>query len=183
MATENIPNVRGVAQSLKKQSPSHPHHEQWVSYARSCVKGGLDYINAQLSSNLKPAMEVFKCCRLFSLHKVREITHTCSTLDESLSCILFYDDDECARLKDELPTYLARVADLDREFDPVEWWKINASTLPHWSMAAQKVILVQPSLAAAERVFSLLKASFGDQQDCSLKDFVESSLMLQYNKH
>ena len=82
----------------------------------------------------------------------------------------------------KLPTYLARDADLDKEFDPVKWWKNKASTLPHWSTVAWKVILVQPTLVIAERVFSLLKGSFGDQQDSSLKDYIESSLMLQYYK-
>ena len=31
--------------------------------------------------------------------------------------------------------------------------------------------------------FLLLKSSFGDQEDHSLKDYIEESLMLQYNKH
>ena len=46
----------------------------------------------------------------------------------------------------------------------------------------RKIILIQPSSAAAERVFSLLKASFNERQDGSLQDYIESSLMLQYNK-
>ena len=96
--------------------------------------------------------------------------------------IRFFDDTERAGLKDELPTYLSKVHDLDNAYDPLEWWKTNASALPCWSLAAQKIVLVQPSSAAAERFFSLLKSSFGDQQDKSLKDYVESSLMLQYNK-
>ena len=45
------------------------------------------------------------------------------------------------------------------------------------------VLLMQPSSAAAERVFSLLKNSFGEQQDNSLQDYIECSMMLQYNKH
>ena len=66
-------------------------------------------------------------------------------------------------------------------YNTLEWWKINTSVLPHWSQVAKKVFLVQPSSAAAERVFTLLKSSFNEQQDNSLKDYVESSLMLQYN--
>ena len=49
--------------------------------------------------------------------------------------------------------------------------------------AAKKVFLLQPSSAAAERVFSVLKNSFGEQQIHSLQDYIESSVMLQYNKH
>ena len=53
--------------------------------------------------------------------------------------------------------------------------------LPNWASAARKVLLVQPSSAASERVFSLLKASFQEQQDGTLQDYLEASLMLQYN--
>ena len=35
-----------------------------------------------------------------------------------------------------------------------------------------KMLLVQPFSAAAERVFSLLKASFGPQQDTTLNDYI-----------
>ena len=53
------------------------------------------------------------------------------------------------------------------------------TTLPNWSAAAKKMILIQPSPAAAEQVFSLLKASFGEQQDMALQDYIEASHMLQ----
>ena len=182
IAVENIPNVRGVANMLTRQPPQHPHHEQWVTYARACVKSGLEYFDAQFSTNLKAALEVFKCCRLFSPHKIREMNPTALSLDQDLASIPFFNNTERAGLKDELPTYLSKVADLDDGYDPLEWWKSNASALPCWSRAAKNILLVQPSSAAAERVFSLLKSSFGDQQDNSLKDYVESSLMLQYNK-
>ena len=46
----------------------------------------------------------------------------------------------------------------------------------------KSLTIVQPSSAASERVFSLLKASFNEQQDSALQDCLESSLMLQYNK-
>ena len=42
-------------------------------------------------------------------------------------------------------------------------------------------MLIQPSLAAAEREFSLLANSFGANQDLALKHYIESSLMLHYN--
>ena len=42
------------------------------------------------------------------------------------------------------------------------------------------ILLVQPSSAAAERVFSLLQNSF-TQRQFSLEDYIETSIMLQYN--
>ena len=106
IAVENIPNVRGVANMLTRQPPQHPHHEQWVTYARACVKSGLEYFDAQFSTNLKAALEVFKCCRLFFPHKVREMNPTALSLDQDLASIPFFNNTERAGLKDELPTYL-----------------------------------------------------------------------------
>ena len=40
---------------------------------------------------------------------------------------------------------------------------------------------MQPSSAAAERAFSLLSAAFSDQQDSALADYLQASVMLQYN--
>ena len=48
--------------------------------------------------------------------------------------------------------------------------------------AFKLVLLVQPSLAAAERVFSLLQNSFSQRQSSSLEDYIETSLMLQHNR-
>ena len=44
----------------------------------------------------------------------------------------------------------------------------------------KKLLLVQLSSAAAERVFSILNSCFGDDQVSSLEDYVESAVMLRY---
>lgn len=61
------------------------------------------------------------------------------------------------------------------------WWEDGSPNLPSWSSAVLKVVLVQPSSAAAERVFSLLVTMFGDQQYDTLEDYVEAALMLRVN--
>ena len=43
-------------------------------------------------------------------------------------------------------------------------------------------LLMQPSSAAAERVFSLLNNSFKGSQARALEDYIETSIMLQYNR-
>ena len=53
----------------------------------------------------------------------------------------------------------------------------------HWAEAAKKALLVQPSSAASEWLFSLLNNTFGKRQNSSLEDYVESGIMLQYNYH
>ena len=41
-------------------------------------------------------------------------------------------------LKAELPTYIAKTADVFSDMDLLEWWKLNCSELPSWSTAAKK---------------------------------------------
>ena len=87
-------------------------------------------------------------------------------------------------LKAELPTYLAMATDVDTSIESLKWWKghSEAEGLTNWLSAAQKLFLVQPSSASAERVFSILKHSFGEQQQNSLEDYVEATVMSQFNK-
>ena len=59
-------------------------------------------------------------------------------------------------------------------------FKLTATCRQAWE--SKKLFLVQPSSAAAERVFSLLKNAFGEQQQSSLHDLVAATLMVQYNK-
>ena len=67
------------------------------------------------------------------------------------------------------------------ESDKVAWWSSNSETLPHWSAVVNKVLLVQPSSAAAERVFSVMEPLFNKQQDSALEETVEASVMLSFN--
>ncbi len=73
-----------------------------------------------------------------------------------------------ASLKSELATYLPKAEDTSSTIDVLDWWKNAEADIPTWASSAQKVLLVQPSSASAERPFSLLKNSFNEQQLSSL---------------
>ena len=64
------------------------------------------------------------------------------------------------------------------DINPVALWKSNAMELPKCDNAFRLVMLVQPSSAAAERVFSILQ-HFTAQQQSSLEDYLELPVMLQ----
>ena len=51
-----------------------------------------------------------------------------------------------------------------------------------WRKAAKIVFAIPPTSAASERVFSLLQAMFGKDQDASLSDLIQAALVLRYNK-
>ena len=95
-----------------------------------------------------------------------------------------------AGLKQELPQFLAATANApafdkgsvaDYSEGILAWWRTNGSLFPAWALAARVVFAISPNSASCERVFALLKNLFGDMQMRALADYVEASLMLNYN--
>jgi hypothetical protein len=65
----------------------------------------------------------------------------------------------------------------------LEWWQeADKTKFPTWAIAARIIFAFTPNSAASERVFSLLKAMFGDAQTQCLTDYIQAALMLAYNK-
>ena len=98
-----------------------------------------------------------------------------------------------AALKRELPAYLVATAGVvidhsegkeDHSFTEqvLKWWATNGSKFPAWAEAAQIIFAFTPNSAAAERVFSMLKSMFGDQQMETLADIIQTALMLRINE-
>ena len=65
----------------------------------------------------------------------------------------------------------------------VQWWATHAAALPNWSAGVKKILLLQPSSASVEQVFSLLQNAFSKHQEAVLKETVEKSVMLSYNNN
>ena len=61
------------------------------------------------------------------------------------------------------------------------WWRTNGGAFKHWALAARIVFANSPDSASCERVFSLLKLMFGDQQMSALGDAIRTALMLRHN--
>ena len=76
--------------------------------------------------------------------------------------------------------YLAASEDVSTQTDAIA--KLHETELPNWDNACRLILLVQPSSAASERVFSILNSSFSSQQESSLEDYIQLSIMLQYNR-
>ena len=58
---------------------------------------------------------------------------------------------------------------------------MNEQEIPNWAGLCKLILLVQPSSAAVERVFSLLQNSFSTRQYRSLEEYTAVSVKLQYN--
>ena len=175
--SSHYPNLQAIVREAF--ATNLPIQNQWILYAMMCVKPGIGYFNANLHDD--GIMKAFKAARLFSPHRVSEMQPSARDID-ILSVFPFFDSGCVVALQAELPTYLSLSADVSSDLDVLKWWKDHHEERPGWSSAALKAFLVQPSSAAAERVFSLLKNAFGEQQQSSLHDLVTATLMVQYNR-
>ena len=175
----NYSNLSAVASTLSAGDTDMEEH--LIAHATSCVQPGISYYFQQLATNMKGPLEAFKAARLLSPSKLSEMNPGVMAV-ESLGSFPFLSS-LIPALKDEFPQYIALAEDVDPSYDPLLFRKRHESNLPNWSKAARIVLLVQPSSAASERVFSLLRNSFGERQNSSLQDYIEASLMLQYNNH
>ena len=176
--SNHYPNTLAVIRSFR-QPPAI--EQQWYTYAVQCIEPSIQYFQVKFGNDSEKPLAVFKAARLFSPVRLHEIQPTALDLDQ-LKVLLFLDDSTVlSNLKVELPSYLAKASQVNSDFDILEWWKLHEAELPHWSSAVKKGLLLQPSSAASERVFSLLNNSFNDRQYNFLEDYIEASIMLQYN--
>ena len=178
--TAHFPNLRALSTKLSASNATLA--QQYEQYGHNCVQPGMQYFMTRFTQDLKESVDAFKAARLFVPRRIVEMQPDANSIDGLVAFPFLNDQDTLLLLKKELPDYIAKATDVSAEMDPLEWWSRQEENLPHWSAAVRKVVLVQPSSAAAERVFSLLKATFSDQQDSTLQDYLETSLMLQYNK-
>ena len=127
-------------------------------------------------------VRAFKAARLCCPIQVQALHPTAASVQE-LKQFSFITDAEVVQLVEELPNYLA-IADgeaIETEEGKVQWWATHAAALPNWSTAVKKILLVQPSSASPDRVFSLLQNAFSKQQEATLEETVKTSVMLGYN--
>ena len=138
------------------------------------------YFKSKFDHNLRPTPLAFKAAWYFSPSQVCKLRLTANDL--KLNAWHFFPKTWGNQsLKSELPLYFIAAEDASDQVDAVEWWKAHESDLPLWSNAFKLIILMQPSFAAEERVFLLLASSFAQQQELSLEDYIQFSVMLQYN--
>lgn len=156
----HTPNLQAVARKLAGGVAQV--QQQYLDYAQSCVQPGIDYLNTQLSSNF---LSAFKAARLFSAQN-NAVMQPDSGVIDSLSAFPFFDSPVIFHM-------WVRILDV----------LIGGSCIALYSHTGQLLpaSIVQPSSAASERAFSLLNSSFSQQQQHALQDYVQTSLMLQYN--
>lgn len=152
--TAHLPNLIAVSREI---SAGDPHTAQQM-YQRgiAAIQPGWDYFNQTILGTMFPQVEIFKAARLFNPHKVCQLRPIANDIDVVASIEFLNDPKLIRNLNTELPRYLTKADEIWEGVDPVHWWKTNEAELPHWCSAAKMVLLLQPSSAASERVFSIL---------------------------
>ena len=183
VAVAAVLNVEGVA---RRQAVGNlPVYNQLVAKAKACINPGLHFFQRKFSQEFYENVRAFRSARLCCTVQVQQLRPTAASVEE-LRRFRFLDNDAIIQgLTAELPRYLAVAdgADLQTEEEKLQWWSRNEANLPNWSSLVKKVLLVQPSSASAERVFSVMNNFFTNQQDAALEQTVETSVMLCYNQN
>ena len=179
ISTAFYPNTNTVIETLANWSATA--QQQLIQYAKPCVKPGYNYFESKFEGDLKPAVLLFKGACYFDPCKAVELKPTCCELDTLRTFPCLDEDTIIDSLKSKLPEYMAKAEDVAPSISRTDWWNHHMSELSNLSNACKLSLLFQPSSAAAERVFSLLQNSFKDQQYSSLEDYIEASIMMQYN--
>ena len=178
----HLPNIHAVATRLADANPALDV-QVLKAWAKARVQPGITWFLHKFNVQLLPMVQVFRYVRYFCPVQVQMLQPNAEAIEE-LRCLPFLDDAIITGLQGELAAYLAacdgcrEMSDLEK----VEWWQQNGGPLPHWASAVRRVLVLQVSSAAAERVFSLLKAAFSEQQQHALTDYLQASLMLRFNK-
>ena len=175
----NYSYLASVASNLSSGDTDMEEH--LIDHAKSCVQPEIYYYFQQLSTNMKGPLETFKDAQLFSLSKLNEMNQSVNAIDSL--CSFRFLSPFIPGLKEEFPQYIALTEDIDSSYDHLFFSNRHEANLPNWSKAVKSVLLVQPFSGASERIFSLLRNSFGERQNLSLQDYIEASLMLQYKNH
>ena len=171
--------------------------EQWQPLVTK-VKGGFTYLENRLTDNcdspyhLKVQHEATKLLRVFDPSLASDLVDA-NYVDALRAIDPLVEHDLIEKMKAELPFYLSACSSASlvvdhgdvKEFTTkvLKWWALaDKSKFPTWAVAARIVFSFTPNSAACERVFSLLKFMFGDQQWATLGDYIQSALMLNYNE-
>ena len=178
-AQHHYPNV--VAQSLSLGA-TPAEVAELRALAREGVQPGINYFLKKFNNDFYNVVRVFQAARMACPSAVQDLRPSPEDV-EQLCRLPFLDDDVTIRaLQKELSNYLPEADGVKIVHgEQMQLWKEHHVQLRHWSSAAKRLALVQPSSAVAERVFSLLSALFDDQQTAALEDYLEAAVMLAYN--
>ena len=167
------------------------------AYAMSIVGGGRAYFEGTLLVKRANQINRMKIARIFNVLHVVGSPVTSADV-EQLVVFKFVKNSmmgELPELVKEIPKYAALVNDikplderLDKKgkdtFSHEDFWYAaeQSKEIPTWCKFVRKMLCQTPNSCAPERVFSVLEDTFDSDQRRAFADYMQLSLMLQFNE-
>jgi len=170
--------------------------------AANMTSNAQQYLQDRFYTQRAGQLERLRCARIFNPLWAKGNLVTLASLD-CLVCFRFFSRPHpklapyILKMKNELAAYKAlidgipprserEVQDADGKtydtFDIREWWVSVREKLPGFFMVLRAVLTHAPNSAPPERLFSILNDSFGSDQTRARADYIEYSLMRQFNE-
>ena len=157
---------------------------------------GFDYLESRITGTCDAQ---YSCVQMYEVARVVRVfnpnfaaNHINPAFVDSMAAITpLQSYDMITKLKQELPLYVVAsqgaptidTSDVESfTIAILDWWRTNGKSFPTWALAARIAFGLSPNSAACERVFSLVKHMFGEQQMSVLADYIRAALMLKYNQ-
>ena len=152
----HFPNTHAAAVAIANEDTTQVNMAL-EQRAKACVQPAIQWFFQKFNVELFDTVLAFKAARVMCPVTVQWLRPTLATV-EALRIFPFLNSGAAINvLIRKLPQYVS-----------AQNVVIHAERLPCWSSAVKKMLLVQPSSAASERTFSVLSASFSDQQESAL---------------
>lgn len=168
--------------------------------AADMIGNALQYFNDRIMDKRAPQNERQRIARIFSPLWAKGNLVTLASV-ECLRAFRFVRHPKVApfvqKMKNEIAAYNALVDTIppleerlvkDRNgkdvdsFDIRAWWLSVKEKLPGFFQVLRALLTHAPNSAPPERLFSILNNTFGDQQTRAYEDYIEFSLMKQFNE-
>ncbi|CAN0189541.1 unnamed protein product, partial [Ectocarpus sp. 8 AP-2014] len=138
-------------------------------------------IGSHSEAKLAETMKLFKAAKLTDFTYMKTHKYSNDKI-RSLSLFPFVDDDMMDGLLKEKNDFYVAATDTDTDYDNMTFWSDNKRILPTWHELVLGIVLLQPSSAFMERVFSILRCCFSERQESVYSDRICASALLKYNR-
>ena len=159
---------------------------------KNAIQPAWDYFRTKIFDDLAKDVAIYKTLRLCNPFSMKRMNFRPNLVEAriGIESLEHFTRDNINQMFNEFPLYLILCEQftannpetIEEELRLIiKFWRLNKIQLPYLSLFVRYAYCITPSSASVERVFSLLKNSFGPQQNLTLEDYIKTSLMFQYN--
>lgn len=142
-----------------------------------------------LKISFRQSVDLFRFARLFDPVQALKILAVPDFSLESwrATAVQVIEENLWTAMMQDLPKYVSvcreRVAEERAPLDPqtlLEWFKVNSGAMGAWATAASSFVLLRPSSALVERIFSIWQSCLPEESLLSLEETQELRMQLNF---